>query len=65
MVYFWKPQELKEDGYYPQSTGRFLTKNFYLTPQVLYIFLETSAKTQLNEDDPNHQDHHQEPQEDG
>ena len=30
-----------------------------------YIFMETSGKIQFNEDDPNHHDHHQEPQEDG
>ena len=47
--------------------GRFLTTIFHLTPQhhKCYIFLETSVKIKFNGDDPNHHDHHQEPQEYG
>ena len=39
--------------------------NFPLKHPKYYIYLETSGKIQLNEDDPNHRDIHHEPQDDG
>ena len=44
--------------------GWFLITIFQVTPQVLYIF-GNLRQIQMNEGDPNHHDHHQEPQEDG
>ena len=60
-------QEPRKDGGCPPSMGSFLTTIFHLIPPQLSISISISIDTnfRFSEGDPSHQDHHQEPQEDG